>query len=227
MTTGRTRFVISVALVAAATAVVVAALLRPDQVAWSQGVLPPPPGPTVRPKEAEPIAKRPAVPNVSGAVLHVVQPTPLPPLPRVPPIPATYFSSSDGDDALRVRLRVEVGAIGETIQLMYEPIALDRAPPFARTAVAQRVFRWQAYDPKGNAFNPTLLRPLVLELPWSARVTNPSRLLLLQYDDAKKRWLPVVTAVDRERGLVTSRVLTLGLFALVEDLRPGEAREAR
>lgn len=188
--------------------------------AWSQGWPVPPPGPYVRPKEPEPITARPPVPTVSGAILHIVQPVPLPPIPRVPPIPYGYLTSGEPDEHQRVRLRIEAGAILQTTQLVYEPLKIDQAPAFGAEVTPLRLFRWRSLDSRANEVAPPIIRPLVLEVPTPANAVNVLRLLLWRYDEEHKLWQPLVTNWDRERNVLFTRIAVFGMFAVAEEKVP-------
>ena len=168
----------------------------------------PPPGPglpvprVINPSDVKPVS----VPAVPGATSWIVLPL-APTNPQFPPVPHSVFESSDG-----THIRVDAGSIDTTVQIVYEPIPLEKAPAGSSRQELIRVFRLSAANHNGDSIHLQILRPLVLEVPAIGR--DPSRVMLAVYDK-DSGWTPLVTAYHKARGVLQTRLLELGQFAVL------------
>lgn len=185
----------------------------------------PPPAPVLAPPVAVPSAAIVAapVPQVAGSVSSVVQPLFAGSLPRVPPLPKTVFSSAELDPARQIKVHIEAGSILRTLQLVYEPVPIEKAPKVIPSQEVIRSFELRAFDHEANSIDPKIHRPWLLEVPLGELKeldVDPSTLLLANYLEDEKRWRFLVTSYYPHRDLVTTRILKVGKFALVADRSP-------
>ena len=215
MTLGWIRGLALIAIVIALSSVlVVLGAARPilADVPWPT----PPPGPQPPiPKVIGGADIKPAdVPHdVPNAISWVILPR-LMVLPRFPPIPSTSFQSLDG-----VRIISDAGSIHSTVQLVYEPIPIDDAPPIGPYQNLQKVFDLRAFDHESKRITLDLRRPWVLEVSiqgLTRSFEDPTRLLIAHYDE-NRGWVPLITHYYRGRGILQARVLKAGLFAVLAE----------
>ena len=172
----------------------------------------PPPGPQppgVRVIDSD--IKPAAVPSIPGAISWVVLPQAMS-VPRFPPVPRSPFGAPDG-----VRIVSDAGSITSTVQLVYEPLSIEGLPPPGPGAALRKVFDLRAFDHQAKRITLNLRRPWVLEVPIDGLTRSfeePSRLLLARYDESEG-WVPLVTTYHRRRGMLETRLLDVGRFAVI------------
>ena len=153
--------------------------------------------------------------QVAGAVSSVIFPLSMV-IPRFPPVPSFPFQSPDG-----VRVVSDAGSIQRTIQLLYEPIPVDKAQSPGPRQQLRKVFDLRAFDYRAKETDLELLRPWVLEVlvgGLTEAFEDPGRLLLARYEDSKG-WVPLITHYHRTRGILQARVLRVGRFAVLAESR--------
>ena len=177
------------------------------------------PWPTPTPGPEPPISKlidvseiKPVV--VPGATSWVIPPLSMP-VPRFPPVPAFPVEAPDG-----VRVISDAGSINSTVQLVYESLAADEAPPAPSGLELRTAFDLRAFDHRAKPITLGLLRPWVLEIPiqLAKSFEDPDRLLIARYTE-DQGWAPLVTHFHRKRGILQARVLEAGLFAILAEPR--------
>ena len=83
------------------------------------------------------------------------------------------------------------------------------------------MFDLSAYDHRANQISLDLRRPWVLEVPirgLAQPFEDPARLLITRYEK-NRGWVPLVTSYHSNRGVLTARVLKVGLFAVLAEPR--------
>ncbi len=174
----------------------------------------PPPGPEAKlPNVIDPAnVKQVDIPRVEFAISWLISPLAMP-VPRFPPVPKSEVQSKDG-----LLLVIDAGSIDSTVQVVYEPLPLDKAPSSARHQEMLKAFDLQAFDHRAKRITLNLQRPWVLELPIRTPYGDPSRLVIARYT-ADHGWLPLVTSYHQSRGILEARVLSLGRFAILSEPR--------
>ena len=172
----------------------------------------PPPGPQppgVRVIDTD--IKPAAVPAIPGAISWLVLPQAMS-VPRFPPVPRSAFDAPAG-----VHIVSDAGSITSTVQLVYAPISIEGLPSPGPGADLRKVFDLRAFDHQANRITLKLRRPWVLEVPIDGLTRSfeePSRLLLARYDE-REGWVPLVTIYHRHTGMLETRLLDVGRFAVI------------
>jgi hypothetical protein len=138
-------------------------------------------------------------------------------------LPKTVFESGEANPRERVRLHIEAGSLPYTLQLVYEPVALEQLPSPLPEGRALWAFALRAFDHEAKAVAPPLRRPWLLEVPAHGLKSgdgNPSRFLLAWYDEKRGRWVFLTTAYHTDRGVLSARLLAPGYFAVTDDRPP-------
>ena len=173
----------------------------------------PPPGPKPSAPRvvAESDIKRVEVPPVAGASSVVVLPLSMP-LPRFPRVPSSTFEWFGG-----VRLTIDAGSIGHTLQLSFIPLDLEDAPQPPERQQLRLAFDLLAFDHDAKKIPPDLRRPWVLEIPirgLTRSFEDPARLLVVRHEE-KRGWVPLTTTYHKTRAVLQVRILKVGRFAVV------------
>ena len=153
----------------------------------------------------------PLVPGASAALFLPLVPGPVP---RIPPLRGTPFETSDG-----LRLISQEGTLDQTVQLTYEPLAIDRASPFGPHLQPLQAFQLRTFDHRAREFTPSLRRPWVLEIPIpdsDQGPVNPEKLLIARWEK-DGGWIPLITSYHRTRHVLILRVLQPGRYVLLQD----------
>ena len=164
-------------------------------------------------------------PTSPGSIALQVDPIFAGRVPRIPPRPSTTILSGEADTQDRITLHIDAGAIDRTLQLSYEPLAIDQVSHVESGRQIQRAFRLQAYDQTASVMTVPFQYPVRLSLHVQARElattsNDPARLLLARFDTQHNRWLPLVTTYQATDATLMVRILQPGLFALIAQPPP-------
>gem|GEM_PF-2959100 len=220
--------ILGVAALGTAALGVLATLLWPPAVpALAQPPWPtPPPHPAVPPPVIIPPerVKPVPVPQVQGATVWLLQPLPRGVLPRVPPLPGGSLISQEADPAQRIVLRLEWESLPATLHLLYHPLPHGQAPPPPAGYRLLRAFALRGYNAEAQPFTPTLRRPWVLRVPLAGLpgAPDPHRLFLAQWREESGRWHLLTTVYNPSARVLETRLLALGLYAVLEEPALGE-----
>ena len=111
-------------------------------------------------------------------------------------------------------------SILQPIQFMYEPMSVEKIPPLNSDVTPIRAFSIATFDHRANPFMPQLIRPWLLEVPVPSGASDPSKLLLFQYQDGSQRWTPLLTTWDKKSNVLATRLLSVGYFAVAIERPP-------
>ncbi len=164
-------------------------------------------------------------PRSPGSIALQVDPIFAGPIPRIPPRPYITILSGEPDAHDRIILDVYAGTIDRTLQLTYEPLAIDQVPKAITGHRIQRAFRLQTYDHTAAAIVPVFRHPVRLilharEQELSAAGNDPARLLVARFDAQRNVWLPLITTFQPADATLMVRILQPGLFALITQQPP-------
>lgn len=164
-------------------------------------------------------------PATPGSIALQVDPIFAGAVPRVPPRASTTIVTGETSEYEKVTLQIDAGALDQTLQLTYEPVAPGKVPQTGPARQARRAFWIRTYDYAGSAVTPTFRYPVRLILTVSADElaasgNDPARLLLAWFDPAGNRWLPLVATYRVADNSLLVRVLHPGLFVLMTEPSP-------
>ena len=164
-------------------------------------------------------------PASPGSMALQVDPIFAGPVPRIPPRPSATILTGEADAQDRLTLHIDAGAIDRTLQLTYEPLAIDQVPGAGPSRQIQRAFRLQTYDHTASAVNAPFRYPMrislhALEREIATAGNDPAWLFLARFDVQRNRWLPLVTTYRVTDATLLVRILQTGLFALIAQPSP-------
>jgi hypothetical protein len=102
------------------------------------------------------------------------------------------------------------------MQLLYQPSSPEAFGAFPESVRPVRVFQLQAFDGRGKASTPDILRPLLLQVPIPKDVRDPGRLMLMHYDGSTRQWRNLLTSWDKGNSLLFTRINRFGGYALAQ-----------
>ena len=150
--------------------------------------------------------------NSSSVVLHPIWGGHLP---RIPPLRSLTFSSHQGIDVV-----MEAGSLLQTMQLVYSPVDMGEAPSTNRYWHLLKPFDLLAYDHRAEKLSLSLVRPWILEVrleELELSQVDMSQLLIGRFDLEAEEWIPMVTFHYSSDGLLVSKILDVGRFAIMSE----------